>query len=310
MGRPVIANHTSPVDRESDRQILDGDIMHNLVITTLQEGRIERTERLHAFSGQTGGKGHCMLFGDADIKNAPRKPCLHLVEAGSRWHCRSDRHDLVVRFGSCHQPIGKHRGVARGVASSLVLRSGDDIEFRDSVIFFGRRPGKGMSLAFLGDHMDQNRPTRMAVADVFQNRKKMRHVMAVDRANVKKAKLAEHRIAADQVTSSLTRASRGALDLGREPTGNLAHQVTDRMKRLRGDETRQIAAHRANRLGNRHVIVIQDDDQTRIGCTGIVHALEGHTGAHRAITDHRDDIAVDALDITADSHTKTSRNRG
>jgi hypothetical protein len=45
--------------------------MHHLVITALQEGRIDRAERLHARRGQPGGKGHPVLLGDPDIEHPP-----------------------------------------------------------------------------------------------------------------------------------------------------------------------------------------------------------------------------------------------
>ena len=127
---------------------------------------------------------------------------------------------------------------------------------------------------------------------------------------MQKAELAEDRIATDQVTSSLAGAPRCALDLGREPAGHLAHQVTDRMERLRGDQTRQITAHRANRLADRHVIVVQDDNQARIRRAGIVHALERHACAHRAVTDHSNDVALDTLQVAADCHAEAGGDRG
>ncbi len=67
MGRPVIADNARPVDGEAHRQVLDGDIMHQLVIAALQEGGIDRREGLHPIGRKTGCKGHRMLLGDADI---------------------------------------------------------------------------------------------------------------------------------------------------------------------------------------------------------------------------------------------------
>ena len=61
------------------------------------------------------------------------------------------------------------------------------------------------------------------------------------------------------------------------------------------DETslRQIGAEGADRRRDRHVVVIQDDDQARLSArAGVVHRLVGHAGAHRAIADHRDHIAL------------------
>ena len=76
------------------------------------------------------------------------------------------------------------------------------------------------------------------------------------------------------------------------------------MERLGCNQARQIAAHRTNRLGNRHVVVIQDDNQPRNRRAGIIHSLKGHTCAHCAIANNRNHISLYALQIAADSHAK------
>jgi hypothetical protein len=75
MGGTVSADEAGAVDRKAHRQVLDRDVMHDLVIGALQEGRIDRAERLVAFRGEPGGKGHRMLLGNADIEGA-RRECL------------------------------------------------------------------------------------------------------------------------------------------------------------------------------------------------------------------------------------------
>ena len=70
MGRAVGADEPGPVDGEAHRQPLDGDVVHDLVVGALQEGRIDGGERLVAFGGEAGGKGHRMLLGDADVEGA------------------------------------------------------------------------------------------------------------------------------------------------------------------------------------------------------------------------------------------------
>ena len=73
MGRAVGADQPGAVDGEAHRQLLDGDVVHDLVVGALQEGRIDGGERLQAFGGQAGGEGHRMLLGDADIEAALRE---------------------------------------------------------------------------------------------------------------------------------------------------------------------------------------------------------------------------------------------
>ena len=70
MGRAVGADQPGAVHREAHRQILDRDVVHDLVVGALEEGRIDRAERPHALRGEPGGEGHRMLLGDADVERA------------------------------------------------------------------------------------------------------------------------------------------------------------------------------------------------------------------------------------------------
>ena len=100
MGRAVGADKPGAVDGEADRQLLDGDVVHDLVVGALQKGRIDRGERLEAFGGKPGGEGHRMLLGDADIEAALGKPSAKRIEPGARRHRRGDGDDLVVARAS------------------------------------------------------------------------------------------------------------------------------------------------------------------------------------------------------------------
>jgi hypothetical protein len=84
MGRAVGADEAGAVDGEAHRQLLDRHVMHDLVVAALQEGRIDRAERLVAFRRQAGREGHRMLLGDADIEGAGREGL-----AKSRARCRT-----------------------------------------------------------------------------------------------------------------------------------------------------------------------------------------------------------------------------
>ena len=76
MGRAVGADEAGAIDGEAHRQALDRDVVHDLVVGALQEGRIDRGERLEALRRQARGEGHAMLLGDADVEGALREaPC-------------------------------------------------------------------------------------------------------------------------------------------------------------------------------------------------------------------------------------------
>ena len=77
-----------------------------------------------------------------------------------------------------------------------------------------------------------------------------------------------------------------------------------------GDEPRQIGAQRADRRRDRHVVVVEDDDQARVHGAGIVHRLIGHAGAHGAVADHADDVVLLAGEIARHRHAEAGRDRG
>ena len=114
MGRAVGADEAGAVHGEAHRQPLDRDVVHHLVVAALQEGRIDRAERLVAFGRQAGGERHRMLLGDADVEGALRKHLLEQIDAGARRHRGGDADDLVVLLGFLDQALAEHLLVGAG----------------------------------------------------------------------------------------------------------------------------------------------------------------------------------------------------
>ena len=94
--------------------------------------------------------------------------------------------------------------------------------------------------------------------------------------------------------------------LARQPLGDIAEAGIG----ARRHQPRQIGAHRADRRGDGHVVVVEDDDQPVLVGAGIVHGLIGHARAHRAVADHRDHIVVAALEVARHRHADAGRDRG
>ena len=108
---------------------------------------------------------------------------------------------------------------------------------------------------------------------------------------------------------SSTRLARLAMIFGRwlaELLGRLAQRAVG----LAGVKPRQIGRHGADRRRNRHVVVVEDDDQARIHRARIVHGLIGHAGRHRAVADHGDDVVLAAGEVARHRHAEAGRNRG
>ena len=203
MGRAVGADQAGAVDGEAHRQALDRDVVHHLVVGALQEGRIDRGERLEAFGRQAGREGHRVLLGDADVEAAVGEFLGEQVEPGAGRHRRGDGDDLVVLARLLDQALGEDLGVVRRAALGLGLRAGGDVELDHAVIFVGGGFRRRVALALLRDDVDQDRPD-LGVAHVAQHRQQVVEIVAVDRADIVEAEFLEQRAAGDEVRACST----------------------------------------------------------------------------------------------------------
>ncbi len=89
--------------------------MDNLVIAPLQERRVDGHKGRHAFTGQTGCKGDCVLLGDAHIKGAAVEALLEAVHACASAHGCMDADDAAVPLGFRYQSVSEEVGVGRNL---------------------------------------------------------------------------------------------------------------------------------------------------------------------------------------------------
>ena len=287
VGRAVGADQAGAVHGEAHRQPLDRDVVHHLVVGALQEGRVDRAERLVAFGRKPGGEGHRVLLGDADVEGALREDLLEQIDAGAGRHGGGDADDLVVLLGFLDQALAEHLLVGRRVRLGLGLDAGRDVELDHAVIFVGGVFRRRVALALLRPAMDEDRPG-LAVAHVLQDRQQLIEVVAVDRADVVEAELLEQRAAGHHAAGEFLGAQRADFQRLRQLLGELLADLAQRAIGAAGEQARQIARHRADRRRDRHVVVVEDDDQARIHRAGVVHGLVGHAGRQRAVADHGD----------------------
>ena len=93
----VSANQTRTVDGKAHGQALDGHVMHHLIVSTLQEGRIHGAERFHPARSQSCGKSHTVLFRNPHVERC----ATGSVRQKGSGPCRLDiaavtAHNLVV----------------------------------------------------------------------------------------------------------------------------------------------------------------------------------------------------------------------
>ena len=224
MGAAVGADQPGAVHGEAHRQILDRDVVDDLVVGALQEGRIDGAERPVALRGEAGGEGHRMLLGNADVEGAVGKGRLDLVEAGARRHRRGDRDDLLVARHFVLQRLGEHRGIGRRAAArTLVLLARDDVELDHAMIFVGGIFGRAIALALLGHDMDQDRAF-LGVADILEDFDQRLDIMAVDRADIIEAQLLEQGAAGHPAAGIFLHLARGAMERIRHRPRQLLRQ--------------------------------------------------------------------------------------
>ena len=88
--------------------------MHNLIVSPLHKGRIDRDKGLDALTRQPCAKGHGMLFRQPDIIGAGGKILREQVKACSRWHRGCNGNDFIIGLGFGDEGAGKNCLIERG----------------------------------------------------------------------------------------------------------------------------------------------------------------------------------------------------
>ena len=134
--------------------------------------------------------------------------------------------------------------------------------------------------------------------------------MPVDRPHVIEAQLLEHGAAGDEAARELLGLARLVVDEARQMRGELLGGVADGAIGAAGDEAGEIGRHGAGRRRDRHVVVVENDDEARIQRAGVVQRLIGHARRHRAVADDGDDVIVAVREVAGNRHAEAGRDRG
>ena len=113
MGRPVVADQAGPVHCEGDVELLQADVVDDLVVGTLEEGRVDRADRLSPLQGETRGEQHRVLLGDADVVVLPGHLVGELLQPGPPRHRGGDPDHTLVASGLGDDRVGEDLGVLR-----------------------------------------------------------------------------------------------------------------------------------------------------------------------------------------------------
>ena len=130
---------------------------------------------------------------------------------------------------------------------------------------------------------------------IFRYLRSSADVVAVDRADVAEAQVLEHHAAAEARLD-------GFLELHEEPLGRIAQQrhaveqlddlaLEPRVRRVH-PQAIEIVGHAADARADRHLVVVEDDQQLFALPAAVVERLEHDARGEGAVADHRDGVAV------------------
>ena len=185
--------------------------------------------------------------------------------------------------------------------------------------FVGRGFGGGIAFALAGDDVKQDGAAggfrTIGITQVAQDGEEVIEVVTVDGADIVEAHFLEQGAAGEHAAREFLGAAGGAFDGFRKALGHPRRKIAQAEEGIGREQPRKIGAHGADRGGDRHVVVVEDDDEAGMQRAGVVHRLVGHAGTHRAIADDGNDMAVvlDAacgLEVAAHGHAEAGGDRG
>ena len=263
MRRAVRAHQSGAIKRERHRQILQADIMKNLVIRPLQEGRINRRDRPESFGGQPGGIGDGVLFGNADIEKPLWERFRKFIQPRSRTHRRRDGQHVRLLPRQLRQRRAKHVRIARRKPFLLHKFPGFNAKRRRAMIHRGVVFRLFEALALARDDVNQRRAVNI-IAHVPKRFVQLTQIMPVNRPHVLKAPFLEQNARRDESFQEFV-----------EPLAHFKHLFADARNRFdemldfefqfiiqtAGDNAVQIDRHRPDIGRNGHFVIVQHHDK-------------------------------------------------
>ncbi len=129
----VGADDSRAVDGKQNRQLLDSDIVDQLIVGALQEGRVDSHHRLVVADRRAGGERHRVLFRNRHIEILVRVFSGKLDHARAFAHSRRNGHQLAVFRRGFAQPVAKNFRVGGQAAAAFRQDSAGMVKFRHRV---------------------------------------------------------------------------------------------------------------------------------------------------------------------------------
>ena len=229
MRRAVVADQAGAVHREHHVELLQADVVDDLVVRALQEGRIDRAHRLHALERHAGREQHRVLLRDADVVVVLRHLPGQRGQAGAACHRGGDPDHARVIPRLVDQCLAEHLRVLRWGRRPLraLVREAPSLLHAAGL---GRVPllhaleaallRRGEPLALHRLDVDDHRAVR--AERLVQGTAHRLHVVAVDHADVGEVELLEEQAGRPERLDRLLQLRAEALDALADAGGQLA----------------------------------------------------------------------------------------
>lgn len=138
----------------------------------------------------------------------------------------------------------------------------------------------------------------------------MVEIVTVDRTDIIEAQFLEQGAAGRHAAGEFVGLARGGVQRAGQLARQFLQRIADAEEFAARHDARQIGGQATDRRRDRHVIVVENDDQTVARLFGVVHRLIGHARRHRAVADHGDALARRAGDLVGNRKAQRRRDRG
>ena len=319
MGRSIVSDQTSTVQNHPHGEVLDSNIVNDLIVASLHEGRVDTNEGLQSLTGHTCSHRDGVLFRDTDIKGPLRETPTENVHSGATGHGSRNTHNGTVFRGGINEGVGENRRQG-GIAGCLLgLHSGSEVELSDTVHLVTSLFGRWVAKSLHRLEVQQHRFVVRTVPKFLKNRDEVVQVVSVNGPDIVETQFFKQCTSRDDSASVLIDTLVDSLDVlwqefvealseGPKVLEGLRHQKVRRVgRKLRGRDGTSSA--RSSGRQTDLTVVVQDDDHTRTEVSGTVHCLVGHATSNRTISNHGDAIVLAFVEHRlGDTHALSSRD--
>ena len=309
MCRTVASHQSRAVYRKHDMQLLLAHVVENLVISSLQERRIDCHHRHQSCLRKSCSKGHSVSLRNSHVKEPVGiQPCK-TRKPGSIRHGRCDCHKLRLSLPQFLHHSRKDICII-GLRTPGEQLSGLNIKGLCAVKSGGMLLSRQIPIAFFRDHMNEHRSPH-----TLRLGKRLAHrldVAAVHRSEINDSHLLKVHARNQKLLDSalgIANPFYHSLAVHRNPVQGI-HDIQLQVHiGIRRPEIAQITVHTAHIFRNGHIIVIQNDNKICFHIRGIVQTLEGHSSGQCSVADDRHYRVVLPRDLSCLSQSKPGRNR-